>query len=231
MIADGRAQEREQRLLLGPEVRCEVVGEEGERVGGAALRRARRRHRGHRSRRRGMVQAEGERERVAVLVRERNQARMAAPTCHARSVPGSTQRATTSSTGRSAIGLIGRPAEATPTTWPTRSIWCATCSSSRRSTEAAEHLGVAVQGARDADRSRRDRARRTARDHRSRACRRRMRGARAARERPGDCRHRVDRLRRPRSARRHGDGKGARLQARAREGAARRRAAAAVRAG
>ncbi len=77
-----------------------------------------------------MVQAEDEGERVAVVVGERNQARMASPTCHAgqcsrievawqRTVDHASLAGIRPDGGhvvRRAIGdrLIGRPVEATP---------------------------------------------------------------------------------------------------------------------
>ena len=75
-------QHREQHVLLGAEVTHQMLAEEGQRVGRAALRRARRGHGGDGARRRRVVEPEGHHERVAVLVGERNQALVPAPSRH-----------------------------------------------------------------------------------------------------------------------------------------------------
>src|SRR5262249_3683049 len=135
LAGQARAQEGEEGILLGTEVDHEMVGEEGEGVGRAALRRARGGHGRDGSGRRRMMQTEGEAERVAVVVRERNQARVAAASGHV--VPPQTGMTTILSDEargcHPSVRLITLPEDATPCTWPTSRTSSGICSSYRRS--------------------------------------------------------------------------------------------------
>src|SRR6516164_1657293 len=82
LVGEARAQKGEEGVLLGTKVDHEMIGEEGDGLGPTALRRARGGHGRHGAGRGRMMQTEGEAEGVAVVVRERDEARVAAASGH-----------------------------------------------------------------------------------------------------------------------------------------------------
>ncbi len=94
-----------------------------------------------------MVQAEGERQRVAVLVRQRDQTRMAATSRHGRRVspPGRRRRPP----GRD--GLITTPPDDNPASMADAVYLVRDLLFDSRINEAADHFGIPAQGTRNAD--------------------------------------------------------------------------------